>query len=231
MDRWNLENDMEAEQAMQSLRHVSLFNESSVLVLDDLFNGSKKYPELRSAVRDAIKYSDRDLIINVEGKPTKEWAFLAKETVQREAFDLLKGKEWLDFVKQLVKEKEVKLSVEGTKLLAELFEGDSWRVVTVLDKLRFYKPGEILGPEAIVEEGGSPAINLWTLLNDLRNPLFGKRLKVLELVFAAGESAAKIFNLAAFRAKKEIPLLARYDVAIKSGKIDYEEALVDLATR
>ncbi len=54
----------------------------------------------------------------------------------------------------------------------------------------------------------------------------------LEKLFIADEEPIQIFNIMA--SLKQLPLnlikkLADYDVMVKSGKIDYEEILVDLA--
>jgi len=43
------------------------------------------------------------------------------------------------------------------------------------------------------------------------------------------DPAAKIFNILAAQAGEKIPRMADYDIAVKSGKLDYEEVLLDLA--
>jgi hypothetical protein len=41
------------------------------------------------------------------------------------------------------------------------------------------------------------------------------------------DPAPKLFNILASQWKEKISQFARYDLAIKSGKLDYEEALLD----
>ena len=54
------------------------------------------------------------------------------------------------------------------------------------------------------------------------------RLTALETLLAMNDPAAKLFNILASQWKEKIPQFAKYDLAIKSGKLEYEEALVDL---
>ncbi|MBS3903640.1 MAG: hypothetical protein KGZ30_04705 [Anaplasmataceae bacterium] len=230
-ERIFLEKGEDVERALQLLRHVSLFGESSVMVVENLFEAGEKFSDLRLVLKDTIKYSNKEVVIIEESKPTKEWAFLTKKPVEIEEFSPLQGAEWMHFIKKEAERRGVVFVPTALKLLGSLYEGDSWRVVTFLEKAQFYSSGKPLTEEDVVEEGGTKEINLWYLLSDLRSPSLSKRFEVLEKIFFAQEPAAKIFHLAAARHKKELPFFARYDVAVKSGKIDYEEALLDLATR
>ena len=53
------------------------------------------------------------------------------------------------------------------------------------------------------------------------------KISTLERLLAEKGDGAKIFNVLAYQKKEHIVQFADYDVAIKSGKIDYEEALLD----
>jgi len=70
--------------------------------------------------------------------------------------------------------------------------------------------------------------NFWDLLLGLRRPVLRERLAALEKLFAMDEPAGKIFNIAAYSWPEKLPAMAGYDLAVKSGKMDYEEALLDL---
>ena len=50
----------------------------------------------------------------------------------------------------------------------------------------------------------------------------------LETMLALSDPPAKIFNILASQWAEKTPHMAEYDLAVKSGKVDYEEALVDL---
>jgi hypothetical protein len=71
------------------------------------------------------------------------------------------------------------------------------------------------------------APNYWALLNGLKSSDVKNRLYALEKLFSINDPAAKIFNIVAAQAGDRIQHVAEYDLAIKSGKLDYEEALVD----
>jgi len=55
------------------------------------------------------------------------------------------------------------------------------------------------------------------------------RLAALEELFLTRDPAAKIFNILSAFAPNRAAQFAEYDYAIKNGKLDYEEALTDLA--
>ena len=72
------------------------------------------------------------------------------------------------------------------------------------------------------------APNYWGLLNGVKGYDVRSRLSALETLLAMNDPAAKLFNILASQWKEKIPQFAKYDAAIKSGKLEYEEALVDL---
>jgi hypothetical protein len=72
------------------------------------------------------------------------------------------------------------------------------------------------------------APNYWGLINGLKNYDIKNRLYAFETMLAANDPPAKIFNILASQWQEKTPHMAEYDLAVKSGKVDYEEALVDL---
>jgi hypothetical protein len=72
------------------------------------------------------------------------------------------------------------------------------------------------------------APNYWGLINGLKSFDIKNRLYAFETMLAGNDPPAKIFNILASQWQEKIPHMAEYDLAIKSGKVDYEEALVDL---
>ena len=68
--------------------------------------------------------------------------------------------------------------------------------------------------------------DFWAIFNGLKNSDITRRLFVLEKLFAAHEPAAKIFNILASLSKDRVSDFAEYDLKVKSGKLEYEEALV-----
>jgi hypothetical protein len=72
------------------------------------------------------------------------------------------------------------------------------------------------------------APNYWGLLNGLKSFDVKNRLYSFEKMLSTNDPPAKIFNILASQWAEKIPHMAEYDLAVKSGKVDYEEALVDL---
>ena len=61
---------------------------------------------------------------------------------------------------------------------------------------------------------------------------WAEKLGLLESLFLQKKEAAYIFNSLAYIAKgKDIVRMADYDVAVKSGNLEYEEALTDFVIR
>ena len=54
------------------------------------------------------------------------------------------------------------------------------------------------------------------------------RLRALEQLFLNNEPAAKIFNILSAQWYDRAEIVARYDLAVKSGKCEYEEVLLDM---
>ena len=72
------------------------------------------------------------------------------------------------------------------------------------------------------------APNYWGLMNGLKSFDIKNRLYAFETMLAGNDPPAKIFNILASQWQEKTPHMAEYDLAVKSGKVDYEEALVDL---
>jgi hypothetical protein len=126
--------------------------------------------------------------------------------------------------------------------LATIYAGNSWALVTELEKLSALKAG---GAEAhtagrtgsgaaTIEKKDLDALDLeaapdyWALLNGMKSFDVRTRLYALEKLFAINDPPPKIFNILAGQAGPKTPRMAEYDLAIKSGKLEYEEALLDL---
>ena len=131
------------------------------------------------------------------------------------------------------------MSDAATQFLGTVYQGNSWALVTELEKLRALKTaggvGAAAGAAAIVQKSDLDALDLeaapnyWALLNGMKSYDARTRLFALEKLFATNDPPAKIFNILAAQAGEKIPRMAEYDLAVKSGKLDYDEVLVDLA--
>ena len=119
--------------------------------------------------------------------------------------------------------------------LAEVFKGDSWAIINELEKLSLLNPKYYADADKLREiiDYGQPLAQqkfFFAVNGILRNSSISKKLINLETLLSYQEEPPKIFNFLASFANTlpAIKKMADYDVAIKSGKMDYEEALVDL---
>ena len=61
-----------------------------------------------------------------------------------------------------------------------------------------------------------------------RSPDVRNRLFALETLIAIGDPPAKIFNILASQWREKTNEMAEYDFAVKSGKLEYDDALLAL---
>ena len=161
------------------------------------------------------------LIFIADKKPTKEYAFLFKEPATAEEFALPEGRALAAFIETEAKARGAKLSAVDARSLAASSGSDTWTIVTELDKLA-------LG--GALETNARPPF--FPLLQQLKNRYsLASRLSALAYLLEY-EDLAATFNITASLMEPELkPKMADYDVAIKSGKLEYEEVLTDLALR
>mgnify|MGYP001561295106 FL=1 len=208
--------------------HNSIFEETKLGILSNVFEGDfleNNENAFIALLKKNLKNKDLTLLISSKKAPLKKFDFLLKEPVLFQEFNDLKGNELVYFIKKEAAARDLKLTPAAIDFLANIFQGDNWALINELEKLSlfnrkdfdfsdlkqkifYYKPMEFT--------------RFFYALNNLS-------LANLEILFSQQEEPAKIFNFLASVARgPTIKKLADYDEAIKSGKMDYEEALVDL---
>lgn len=203
----------------------SLFSEKKLAITENAFEAEEK--KAAALFKELAGRKDLAVIISEKDKPVKALDFLAKLTTA-EKFENLEGAEWAAYARRLAKDEDVVLSPGAAKLLFGLYQGNSWGLVTELKKL------SALGEKTIEEKdveglGLERAVEYWPLLNSLKSPNLETRLWALKKLSDQNEQAAKTFNIWAASNKQKAATFAALDVLIKSGKLDYEEALLALA--
>ncbi len=158
------------------------------------------------------------LIVSVPKKLPKPLAFLEKNPKRVYEFENLTAGELLNFLKAEAARREFVVSAEALRGLVLEYESDSWGAVRELERMAL---GGIL-------ETSFKTPDFFPLVQAVKSTLpLAARLKALTILLEREEPAA-VFNIIAsmaFSAEKE--KMADYDVAIKSGKLDYPEALLD----
>lgn len=205
------------------LANSSMFEPDKLAVIEQPFKAAAG--ELQDALKPYLDNGTKTTILIVsESKAPAKLSFLISKPSRSQEFGLLSGKELENFILKEAEDRGVKLKTGVVGELAQGFGGDTWSIVTELDKL-------VLMKKQVVEAKALP--NYYELINGLK---YGRdirsRVVALELILSERkDDAARVFNSIAYKLKsaREAVLLADYDVAVKSGKLDYEEVLLDLA--
>lgn len=142
---------------------------------------------------------------------------LHSESVKSFDFVLLDPVQQMSFIKKEIADRGAKISDKDLAVLLGNFPGDTWSIISEIEKITL--GGKV---EAVAGETGFfPAIQAIE-----HGGTIGKKLSALERLLAQDEPA-KIFNILASMSRDKNKM-ASYDVAIKSGKLEYEEALLYL---
>lgn len=204
----------------------SMFEASKLVVVENPFEvGDPK--KLKEVLRPESKSKEVTIILSSETKGSANFGFLGRleEPSQSQEFKKMEGATLTAFIKNEATARKLKLSSSIIEALRDVFDGNSWGVITELDKLTLSKEQSV--ETQLVRE------NFYELINTLRSSRdIKKRLTALEFILSGlKEDPARAFNTLAYRifTAEFAKQLADYDLAIKSGRLDYEEALLDLA--
>ena len=207
------------------LANSSMFEPDKLAIVEDPFEAPAA--ELHDLLKPYLDGGAKTtVLISSDDNPPAKLAFLAKKPSRYQEFSVLGDKSLKTFINKEAASRGVKLKSEVLEGLAKAYGGDTWSIVTELDKLALMSEQKI---EA------KPAPNYYELINGLkygRDPRI--KLTALELILSdRRDEPRRVFNSLAYKLRdpNEATILADYDVAVKSGKLDYEEVLLDLALR
>ncbi len=235
--------DGTVERAVEELREFGkssgLFDAQRLAVVESAWEApEKELKEWLESVRDAKHIT---ALFSEHAAPKKDFAFLKKEPVIAKEFDALEGSTWEKFIVAEAKARDVSLAPDAMQFLAQAYAGDSWRLATELDRIALLNFAEQnLGGRASFVERAVTRKDLEALGIEIHPEFFGLvrqfgygdrkvRLATLEELLLTRDPAAKIFNVLSAMVPGATRRFAEYDVAIKNGKLEYEEALTDLA--
>lgn len=224
LGRFSLAEDGGVEYFLNFAKGQSLFSSKRICVLENIEALPAK--EVKELLWQFLEPKDVAVIIADQIKPAKGAEFLTKNPAHAEEFSELSGSQLLSFVKNLAKERGARLSLGAERKLATLYGKDTWGLATEIEKIASLDPK--LADEARVEGLGTlPDMDYWPMLNSLKGRDVSSRLKTLAMLSARREDPAKTFNILAAATKSQAVRFAEYDILIKSGKMDYPEALLD----
>lgn len=159
--------------------------------------------------------------------------FLLKKPVVHQKFLNLEELEFEKFVLNESKKRDLFLDDHCLKLLVQVYKDNSWGMITELDKLSLLDEKKIGIKTTKDYFDAFLPINTYKAVDNFKNSRrISVRLSVIEELFFFGEDPAKIFNLISFSPYMDISQkqkIADYDAAVKSGKLEYEEVLLDMS--
>lgn len=233
VEHFNLEEGGGLDKIKDFVKAISLFDSFKLGVIK---GGSflektsqKEYAEL---LKENLKVKEQVLIIVEDKKPTKDFKFLLEKPVLCQEFENLSGAELSKFFDQEIKTRNLNFDEQSKNLILSAFAGDAWGLITELDKLSLLDEKKI--SLRILENhlDVSLPVNIFSTINQIRNSFRkSERLFLLEELLSRSEDAAMIFNIMAvspYADKDWKEKIADYDAAVKSGKLEYDEALLDL---
>lgn len=179
--------------------------------------------ENKAWLKGFIDVPDIVLLISADGKPPKALSFLLEKPVIVYDFPFLIGDALRGFVAGEAKRRGARITEQEQAAIAGLYRNDSWGLVTELDMRALSSLGR----------GGAhaPAKDFIMLIKALAYGSLREKICAAEYLLES-DDPAKTFNiLSAFVSGDKKRQMADYDVAVKSGKLDYEAVLVDFAIR
>jgi len=228
------ENEDDWKRVRDFLIQPSMFVDSKVVIIKHATLVEES--EWINTIRSQLKTEKIFTFISEEEEPTKGFHFLLSGGVQKMEFRELDGKQLEIFIKKKSEELCISFTEDALRLFV-LFvvshEHDrSWCVVHELEKLSLLE-----FPVPIQKDKLSEYMKVHIhqeLFSLARGIVYEKnistRLSSLEKAFLQNEAAAHLFNLVSALVKgQEALLFANYDVLVKSGKMGYEEALLEFA--
>jgi len=222
-DKFDLIEDNDTNKLKEFVSNRSMFDKVKLAVADNIFKTSDK-KVVKTILKENLGNKDVLFLVNSEKKPAAEFKFLIEDPVQSQEFSLLEGVKLNSFINKESLNRGFKLSPEMVGLLKEFFKNDSWGIITELDKIALMKDKKF-------ENDNYSDRNYFELIGALRNKRnMPQGLIALEVMLSEHhDDAARIFNSLSYflRDRESAELFADYDVAVKSGKFDYEEALLD----
>lgn len=186
-----------------------------------------------SEFTDEVARNPRDRVL-----VPKDLIFLLNKPTFAETFDPLPDAKLAFFVSAEAKKRSIIVSPEAADFLVFALRRDTQLIMNELEKIALYynEPSRELSRqdvELLIDYLESPDIFAFTNAISKQGPV-ASRLAPLERLLINQEEPAKIFNIFAknpYIDLSTVRLLADYDIAIKSGKLDYETAFVDICLK
>ena len=209
----------------------SLFGDPKLLVMQRVL-AHESQALLKKLLKDAAPNSSATIIISDDAKQLrKELSFLKEKPNLVQEFKALERAQFISFIGEEAGRLGLGLDGEAIERLTAAFIPDTWGVATELSKLYFLSLSKEyhITPSLLTSLGVSAQDDFFFYISGWFRRSSHERLRSLEELFSAKHNPAKIFNIMAYLDPRELRRFADYDVEVKSGRLEYEEALLELA--
>lgn len=222
-ERFNLAEEETLDRLKNFVSTRSMFDSVRLVILDNILDHPSK-KELKELLKANTETKDITIIINLDKNPPATHKFLLEKGATSQEFSKLKGEKMVAFIKQTADRYKLKLDAQTIRLLADTFGGDTWGLVTEVEQMSH---------STNYTTEVQPSTDYFGLVNSIKHgDNLKKRLVALEIILSdRKDEPARVFNTLAYRpsSESEANRYADYDVKIKSGKLEYEEVLLELA--
>ncbi len=206
------------------LENQQLFESAKFAVVENAFEIDPEI--LAKEISPFVTGRAATILVSEKEKPVAALSFLLKKPVLFQEFKNLTGAFLERFTVLEAKKNGTVLEPGAARYLAEVFAGDSWGLVTELEKLAVLKP--TIAKRDLDRFDFEIAPAYWPLIMGVRSPDLRNRLTALETLLASGDPPPKIFNILASQWRERMHEMAEYDFAVKSGKLGYDDVLLAL---
>lgn len=213
------------------LNQPSMFSEAKAAIVREPRSVDEK--AWRDFLKSHIETPKTFLFVSDEDAPTKPFAFLCGDTVTSQEFPRLTERALEAFLKHEADTREVSFAPDAWRFFCEYVNANaepSWTGVNELDKValaRFPQPVSLVNLRTLIDWLSRRDVS-YSARQILSSPGVDRKLVYLEALFAQHEAPSYIFNSLGFQAQGKTALaLAEYDISVKRGGLEYEEALLD----
>lgn len=224
IERFDLEEEGVGERLRDCIKNQSLFDPCLLAIVRGVhaIENNKEQALWLQSLQDVAGVF---VLIIADSAPPSTLSFLLQKPTVCDEFKLLDGFELKQFVEAEAAARGARLSALELAELYALYRNDMWGLMTELDT-RALSSNPPLPPSSFQLRR-----DFFSLAKTLAYGRMNEKLSALEELLSC-EDPPKIFNMLAalVSGEKKAPL-ADYDVAVKSGALDYETALLDFAIR
>ena len=225
------------------LNQPSMFVDSKIAVIKEsgavpTASGEKEWIKtLKTYLKTSSASQQTFILISDKKSPKKAFNFLLKEPVRSQAFEELKSGFLEKFLEKEAESYNLTFNSQAWQFFCSYIASEdnrSWLSHNELEKLvlaGFPKPISLDNLKSIIHWRMREEIFL-VAGQILKAGNTGQKLKILERLLLQKGAPAYIFNSLAYQASgRAILELADYDISVKSGGLEYEEALTDFVLK